>query len=42
MENCNSARSLEFLRLDTRLNSLKCDCNGFAVVAVVNVIKNWT
>ena len=42
MQNCNLARSLQFLRLDTHLTSVKCDCNGFAVVAVVKLIKNWT
>ena len=42
MQNCNLARSLEFLRLDTYLTSVKCDCNGFDVVTVVNLIKNST
>ena len=42
MQNCNLARSLQFLRLDTHLTSVKCDCNGFAVVTIVNLIKNWT
>ena len=42
MQNCNLTKSLQFLRLDTRLTSVKCDCNGFAVVTVVNLIKNWT
>ena len=42
MQNCNLGRSLQFLRLDTHLTSVKCDCNGFAVVTVVNLIKNWT
>ena len=42
MQNCNLSRSLQFLRLDTHLISVKCDCNGFAVVTVVNLIKNWT
>ena len=35
MQNCNLARSLQFLRLNTHLTSVKCDCNGFAVVTVV-------
>ena len=39
MQNCNLARSLQFLRLDTHLTSVKCDCNGFTVVTVVNLIK---
>ena len=34
MQNCNLARSLQFLRLDTHLTSVKCDCNGFAVVCM--------
>ena len=38
MQNCNLARSLQFLRLETHLTSVKCDCNGFAVVTVVNLI----
>ena len=42
MQKCNLSRSLQFLRLDTHLISVKCDCNGFAVVTVVNLIKNWT
>ena len=42
MQNCNLASSLQFLRLDTRLTSVKSDCNGFGVITVVNVIKNWT
>ena len=42
MQNCNLARSLQFLHLDTCLTSVKCDCNGFAVFRVVNLIKNWT
>ena len=42
MQNCNLARSLQFLRLDTQLTGVKCDCNGFDVVTVVNLIKNWT
>ena len=42
MQNCNLARPLEFLRIDTHLTSVKCDCNGFAVVRVVNLIKNCT
>ena len=42
MQNCNLARSLQFLRLNTHLTSLKCDINGFVVVTVVNLIKNWT
>ena len=40
MQNCNLARSLQFLRVDTRLTSVKCDCNGFAVVTVVNLKSN--
>ena len=35
MQNCNLARSLQFLRLDTRLTGVKFDCNGFAIVTVV-------
>ena len=42
MKNYNLARSLQFLCLDTHLTSLKCDCNVFDVVTVVNLIKNWT
>ena len=42
MQNCNLARLLQFLRLDTHLTSVKCDYNGFDVVTVVNLIKNWT
>ena len=42
MPNCNLARLLQFLRLDTHLTSVKYDCNGFAVVTVVNLIKNGT
>ena len=42
MHNCNLARSLQFLRLDTHLTSVKCNCNGFDVVTVVSLIKNWT
>ena len=42
MQNCNLAKSLQFLRLDIHLTSVKCDCSGFAVVTVVNLIKNWT
>ena len=42
MQNCNLALSLRFLRLDTRLTSVKCDCKIFDVVTVVNLIKNWT
>ena len=34
MQNCNLARSLQFLRLDTHLTSMKSDCNGFAVVCI--------
>ena len=41
MQNCNLARSLQFLRLHTHLTSVKCDYNGFAVKTVVNLIKNW-
>ena len=40
MKNYNLAKSLQFLRLDTHLTSLKCDCNRFDVVTVVNLIKN--
>ena len=39
MKNCNLARSLQFLRLDTHLTGVKCDCNGFDVVTVVNLFK---
>ena len=42
MQNCNLAKSLQFLRLDTHLTRAKCDCNGFAVVTLENLIKNWT
>ena len=42
MQNCNLSRSLQFSRLDTLLTSVKCDRNEFAVVTVVNLIKNWT
>ena len=42
MQNYNLAKSLQFIRLDTHLTSVKCDCNGFAVVTVVNLIKNCT
>ena len=42
MENGNLSRSLQFLRLDTHLTSVKCDFNEFAVVTVVSLIKNWT
>ena len=42
MQNCNLASSLQFLRLDTHLTSVKCKSNGLAVVTVVNLIKNWT
>ena len=42
MQNCNLASSLQFLRLDTHLTSVKSDCKGLAVVTVVNLIKNWT
>ena len=42
MQNSNLAGSLQFLRLDTHLTSVKCDCNGFDVVAIVNLIKNCT
>ena len=42
MQNCNLARSLKFLRLDTYLTSVKCDCNGFGVVTVINLTKKWT
>ena len=41
MQNCNLASTLQFLRLDTYLTRVKSDCNGFAVVTVVNLIKNW-
>ena len=37
MQNCNLSRSLQFLHLDTHLTSVKCDCNGFSVVTVVNL-----
>ena len=40
MQNCNLARSLQFLHLDTRLTSVKYNCNGFNVITVVNLIKN--
>ena len=40
MQNCNLSRSLQFLRLDTKLTSVKSDCKGFAVVTVVNVKRN--
>ena len=39
MQNCNLTSSLQFLRLDTHLTSVKSDCNGFAVVTVVNLLK---
>ena len=42
MQNCNLARSLQFFRLDTHLTSVKCDCNEFAVVIIVDLITNWT
>ena len=42
MQNCNFARSFQFLCLDTHLAGVKCDCNAFDVVIVVNLIKNWT
>ena len=42
MQNCNLAGSLQFLRLDTHLTTVKCDCNRFDVVTVVNLIKIWT
>ena len=42
MQNCNLASTLQFLRLDTHSTNVKFDCNGFAVVTVVNLIKNWT
>ena len=42
MQNYNLARSLQFLRLDTHLTRVKCDCNSFAIVTVVNINKNWT
>ena len=43
MQNWNLARSLDFTFrvLDSHLTSVKCDCNGFDVVTVVNLIKNW-
>ena len=41
MQNGNLASTLQFLRLDTHLTSVKSDCNGFAVVTVVNTIKDW-
>ena len=40
MQNCNLARSLQFLRLDTHLTSVKCDCNGFAVVTVEDALQH--
>ena len=42
MQNCNLARSLQFLRIDTHLTSVKCDCNEFIVERVINLIKNCT
>ena len=39
MQNCNLSRSLQYLRLDTHLTSVKCDYNGFAVVTVVNLTR---
>ena len=42
MKNCNLASSHQFLRLDTHLNNVKCNCNGFDFVTVVNLIKNCT
>ena len=42
MQNTNLERSLQFLRLDTHLTSVKSDCNGLDVVTVVNLIKNRT
>ena len=42
MQNCNLSRPFQFLRLDTHLTSVKSDRNGYAVVIVVNLIKNWT
>ena len=42
MQNGNSARSLQCLCLDTHLTGVQCNCNGFVVVTVVNLIKNWT
>ena len=42
MQNCNLARSPQFFLSDTHLTSVKRDCNGFAVVTGVNLIKNWT
>ena len=41
MQNRNLAKALQFLRLDTHLTSVKCDCNGFTVVTVINLIKTW-
>ena len=41
MQNCNLASTLQFLRLDTHSTCVKSDCNRFAVVTVVNLIKNW-
>ena len=38
MQNCNLARLLQFLRQETCLTGVKCDCNGFAVVTVVNLM----
>ena len=40
MQNFNLAKSLQFLHLNTHLTSMKCDCNKFDVVTVVNLIKN--
>ena len=42
MQNCNLAKSLQFLCLDTHLTSVEPNCNGFNVIAFVNLIKNWT
>ena len=39
MQNCNLERLLKFLRLDTYLTGVKCNCFGFAVATVVNLIK---
>ena len=41
MQNCNLASSLQFLRLHTHLTSVKSDCNGFAVVTVVNLMESY-
>ena len=40
MQNCNLARSFQFLCLDTHLTSMKCNYTGFDVVTVINLVKN--